>query len=146
MIRLTDGDLKLIEVLKSSARMSVSDLAKALGVSRSTAQKRLERLEAEGVIEGYTCVLSAAYQHDWVSAHLHVTVAPKTMDAVVQKLSDVAGIEAVHSVSGEFDLIVEISAPSVQSVEATVDEVIAIAGVERTRTSIILSTRIKRRP
>lgn len=146
MIHLSQADMNMIEVLKASGRMSVSDLAKALGVSRSTAQKRLERLEGSGVIESYTCILAAAYQRDWVSAHVLVTVGPKTMDTVVQRLSRVSGIEEVHSVSGEFDLIVVISAPSVESLEASVDEVIAIDGVQRTRTSIILSTRIKRRP
>lgn len=146
MIRLSQADLDMIEVLKASGRISVSDLAKTLGVSRSTAQKRLERLGASGVIESYTCILAAAYQRDWVSAHVLVTVGPKTMDAVVQRLARVPGVEEVHSVSGEFDLIVVISAPSVESLEASVDEVIAIDGVQRTRTSIILSTRLKRRP
>lgn len=146
MIRITDSDLKLIEVLKSHGRISVSDLAKRLGVSRSTAQKRLERLETSGVIESYTCILSTAYQRNWVSAHVLVTLAPKSMDAVVESLASVTGVEEVHSVSGEFDLIVVISAPSVESVETSVDAVIAISGVERTRTSIILSTRIKHRP
>ena len=146
MIRITDSDLEMIEVLKSHGRISVSELAKTLGVSRSTAQKRLERLEASGVIESYTCILSAAYRRSWVSAHVLVNVTTKSMDSVVEGLSAVAGVEEVHSVSGEFDLIVVISAPSVESVEASVDAVIAIAGVERTRTSIILSTRLKRRP
>lgn len=146
MIRITDSDLEMIEVLKSHGRISVSDLAKTLGVSRSTAQKRLERLEASGVIESYTCILSAGYRRSWVSAHVLVNVATKSMDPVVAGLASVAGVEEVHSVSGEFDLIVVIYAPSVESVEASVDAVIAIAGVERTRTSIILSTRLKRRP
>lgn len=146
MIRLTDSDYEMIEVLKRAGRISVTDLAKTLSVSRSTAQKRLERLETSGVIESYTCILSASYQREWVSAHVLVTVAPKTMDAVVQKLSHVTGVEEVHSVSGEFDLIVVISAPSVQNLEAYVDTVIAIDGVERTRSSVILSTRISRRP
>lgn len=145
MIRLTDSDYEMIEVLKRSGRISVTDLADVLSISRSTAQKRLERLETSGVIESYSCILAAPYQRDWVSAHVLVTVAPKTMDAVVQRLSRVTGVEEVHSVSGEFDLIVVIAAPSVQALETYVDNVIAIDGVERTRTSVILSTRINRR-
>lgn len=146
MIRITDSDLKMIEALRSHGRISVSDLAKKLGVSRSTAQKRLERLETSGVIESYTCLLSPEYRRRWVSAHILVTLAPKSMDSVVASLADVAGVEEIHSVSGEYDLIVVLSAPSVTSVEISVDEVIAITGVERTRTSIILSTRLKRQP
>ena len=64
MIRLTDSDYEMIEVLKRSGRISVTDLAEALSISRSTAQKRLERLETSEVIESYTCVLAASYQRD----------------------------------------------------------------------------------
>lgn len=145
MIKLSEQDHAMIELLKRSARMSVSDMAKALGVSRSTAQKRLERLETAGVIESYSCILAAPYQRDWVSAHILVRVAAKQMDAVVDRLNHVKGIEEVHSVSGEFDLIVVVSAPSVTTLEVSIDEVIAIEGVERTTTSVILSTRISRK-
>ncbi|MAP95681.1 MAG: AsnC family transcriptional regulator [Ponticaulis sp.] len=144
-MKLSEQDHAMIELLKRSARMSVSDMAKALGVSRSTAQKRLERLETAGVIESYSCILAAPYQRDWVSAHILVRVAAKQMDAVVDRLNHVKGIEEVHSVSGEFDLIVVVSAPSVTTLEVSIDEVIAIEGVERTTTSVILSTRISRK-
>ena len=145
MIRLTDRDHEMIDVLKRNGRISITDLANALGVSRSTAQKRLERLENSGVIESYSCVLAGPYQREQVRAHVTVNVATRTMDPVVQRLSGVSGVEEVHSVSGESDLIVVLIAPSIQVLETAVDEVIAIEGVERTRTSIVLSTRINRR-
>ena len=146
MISLSEQDHAMIELLKRSARMSVSDMAKSLGVSRSTAQKRLERLEGAGVIDSYTCILAAPYQRDWVSAHILVRVVAKQMDPVVERLKHVKGVEEVHSVSGEFDLIVVVSAPSVGTLETEIDEVIAIEVVERTTTSVVLSTRINRRP
>jgi DNA-binding Lrp family transcriptional regulator len=145
MIKLTDRDYEMIEVLKRDGRISVTDLANALGVSRSTVQKRLDRLETSGVIESYSCILAGTYQREWVRAHVTVNVETKTMDSVVRSLSRVGGVEEVHSVSGESDLIVVLTAPTVQALETAVDEVIAIEGVERTRTSIILSTRINRR-
>jgi DNA-binding Lrp family transcriptional regulator len=145
MIRLTEQDHAMIELLKRSARMSVTDLAMAMGVSRSTAQKRLERLEKSRVIEAYTCVLAGPYRRQWVTAHILVRVAAKQMDPVVERLDHVNGVEEVHSVSGEFDLIVVISAPTVGTLEVAIDEVIAVEGVERTNTSVVLSTRINRR-
>lgn len=144
MIHLSDRDCAMIEVMRRSGRISVTELADTLGVSRSTAQKRLERLEGSGVIESYTCVVAAEYRQGWVKAHVLVTVAPKMMDPVVAHLSNVSGIEEAHSVSGDIDLIVVITAPTVQKIEASVDEIITVPGVERTRTSIILSTRINR--
>lgn len=146
MLRLSDQDYAMIELLKRAGRKSVTELAADLGVSRSTAQKRLERLESSGVIESYSCILAAPYRREQVSAHVLVRVTPKHMDAVVGRLHDVPGLEEVHSVSGEFDLIVVLAAASVGLLEEAVDEVIAVPGVERTTTSIILSTRINRRP
>ena len=144
MIQLSERDYDMIGVLKRFGRISVTELAEVLGVSRSTAQKRLERLEESGVIVSYTCIVAADYRREWVSAHVLVNVGPKMMDTVVAHLSDIGGIDEVHSVSGDVDLIVVITAPTVHKIEASVDEVIAVPGVERTRTSIILSTRIDR--
>ena len=53
-------------------------------------------------------------------------------------------VTALHSVSGTFDLIAIIAAPSISELDSLIDEIGAIAGVERTLSSIILSTRISR--
>ena len=145
MKNLSKQDHAMIDVLKRSGRLSVTDLARELNVSRSTAQKRLERLEGSGVIESYSCVLSAAYRRQWVSAHVLVQIAVKQMDSVVSDLQHVKGVEEVLSVSGEFDLIVVISAPDVRTLESYIDSILAIGDVTRTTTSIVLSTRINRR-
>ena len=54
---LNKTDKKLISLLRVNARTSVSDLAKKIGVSRTTVQNRLDRLEQSGVIAGYTITL-----------------------------------------------------------------------------------------
>jgi len=52
-MRVTYKDQQLLGALRGNARASTTDLAKMLGVSRSTVQKRLERLETQGVISGF---------------------------------------------------------------------------------------------
>ncbi|MDA9009579.1 Lrp/AsnC family transcriptional regulator, partial [Alphaproteobacteria bacterium] len=57
-LMLSETDQKLIDLLQANARLPVSDLARKLGVSRTTVQARLDRLEDSGVIKGYTLRLA----------------------------------------------------------------------------------------
>ncbi|MPW38406.1 TRASH domain-containing protein [Thermococcus sp. 101 C5] len=81
MNRLDDLDLKLIYLLLDDARLSISELAERLGVSRPTVRARLEKLEKEGIIEGYTIRLNPELQraHN-VIALIVKTENPEKMD------------------------------------------------------------------
>jgi DNA-binding Lrp family transcriptional regulator len=141
---LSEADQALITLLRENARASTAELARRLGVSRTTVQSRLERLEARGVIVGYGVRLSSDYEQGLVKAHVLLTVAPKAADAVVRSLRMLTEVRTVHSVSGTFDMIVVVEAPSIRDLDALLDRIGALDGVERTLSSIILSTRIER--
>jgi DNA-binding Lrp family transcriptional regulator len=141
---LSEADQALIALLREDARASTAELARRLGVSRTTVQSRIERLEARGVIAGYGVRLSSDYEQGLVKAHVLLTVAPKAADAVVRSLRMLAQVRTVHSVSGTFDMIVVVAAPSIRDLDGLLDQIGALDGVERTLSSIILSTRIDR--
>lgn len=140
----TRADDALIALLRENARMPVAELARRLGVSRTTAQSRLERLERSGVIAGYGVRLSAEHEKGLVRAHILVTVPPKQSAAVAAELGRIPQVRTLHSVSGNFDMIIVVEARSVSELDALVDRIGALDGVERTLSSIILSTRIER--
>lgn len=139
-----NADRQLIALLRENARMPVAEIARKLGISRSTAQSRLEKLERNGTIAGYVVKLSYDYLAGQIRAHLMVTVSPKLAPKVVRFLDDLIEVRTVHSVSGSFDMIVIVEAPSVAELDAVIDKIGALDGVERTMSSIILSTRIDR--
>jgi DNA-binding Lrp family transcriptional regulator len=141
---LSEADQALIALLRENARASTAELARRLGVSRTTVQSRIERLETRGVIAGYGVRLSSDYEQGLVKAHVLLTVAPKAADAVVRSLRMLTEVRTVHSVSGTFDMIVVVEAPSIRDLDALLDRIGALDGVERTLSSIILSTRIDR--
>lgn len=143
-MRVTFKDQELLSELRGNARASTTDLAKSLGLSRSTVQKRLERLENSGVIAGYTVQLSSAYLDQEIKAHVSITVSPRQTADIITAMSKLASVRAVYSVSGQYDLIAEVAAMSVNDLDAVIDEIIAIDGVERTESSVILSTKLKR--
>ncbi|MCK1348481.1 MULTISPECIES: Lrp/AsnC family transcriptional regulator [unclassified Bradyrhizobium] len=143
-MNITDRDRELLNLLGENARAPVASLAKKLGLSRTTVQARLYRLEREGVITGYGPRLSDAYSSSLVRAHVMITLAPKVLAEVCCSLQGIGAVKSVHSVSGSFDLIAVVQAPSISELDQLVDEIGMINGVERTLSSIILSTRISR--
>lgn len=141
---ITEKDRALLSLLGDNARMPVAELARKLGLSRTTVQARIERLEAEGVISGYGLRLSESYLSGLVRAHVLITIAPKALAAVTASLSAIKEVTTLHSVSGSFDLIAILAAPSISDLDGLIDKIGALDGVERTLSSIILSTRISR--
>lgn len=141
---LTKAEQALLTLLRADARASTAELARQLGVSRTTVQSRIERLEQRGIIAGYGVRLSRDYEQGLVKAHVLLTVTPKLADKVVRSLEAMPPVRTVHSVSGNFDMIVIVDAPSIRDLDALLDKIGAMDGVERTSSSIILSTRIDR--
>lgn len=143
-MELTVKDRELLALLGENARTPVATLAKKLSLSRTTVQARLERLERDGVIAGYGVRLSDSYSSGLVRAHILITLAPKSLAQVTVSLAKLRTVTALHSVSGPFDLIAIIAAPSIAELDRVIDEIGTIEGVERTLSSIILSTRMMR--
>jgi DNA-binding Lrp family transcriptional regulator len=79
-----------------------------------------------------------------VRAHVLVTALPKLAPKVETALRGMMTVRTLHSVSGHFDMIVVVEAPSIQELDAVLDRIGALEGVERTMSSIVLSTRIDR--
>ncbi len=143
-VTVTDKDRELIAVLSENARENTAAIARRLGLSRSTVQAKIDRLEEGGVIRGYGVRLSDEYRKGLIRAHILVTIAPKTLNRITSELGGLAEVQAVYSVSGNFDLIVEVAAESISELDRVIDFIGEIKGVERTLSSVILSTRIER--
>ena len=137
-------DEHLLALLRDNARLSTSGLARQMGVSRTTVQNRIERLERDGVIAGYTVRTGEAYERSLIRAQVMITVAPKKTGGVVAALHNIDEVRKLHSVGGSFDMIADVAARDVGALDGIIDTIGALDGVERTMSSIILSTRIDR--
>ncbi len=137
-------DQKLLAALKRNGRASTSELARLVGRSRTTVQGRIERLERAGVIIGYVARLAPEREHGAVRAHVMVKVEPKKEAAVGAALRATDEVRVLHTVAGVFDMIVIAAADSVGEIEAVIDRIGSLEGVERTTSSIILSTKLER--
>jgi len=139
-----DLDRNLIALLQANARESTANLARKLGVARTTVLARLARLEREGEVIGYTVRLGHAEGDRGVQAYVGIVTEPKAAREVTRKLARLPELRQLSSVSGEFDYIALLRAESTQRLDALLDEIGEIDGVTRTTTSVVLAVRIDR--
>ncbi len=137
-------DEQLLHALRENARAATAKLARLVGRSRTSVQTRIERLEKSGVIVGYGVRLAPEHDLGAVRAHVMIKVGPKEARAVTAALKGIPQVRVLHSVSGDMDLIAVAATASVAEMDGVIDRIGALDGVERTTSSIILSTKFER--
>ncbi len=143
-MKITEADEQLLSLLREDARASTAQIARRLGLSRTTVQSRIERLERAGVIGGYTVRVDDAVERARIRAHILITVFPKKTAAVVKELYAIPEVRTLHSVSGPHDLVALAVVADVDQMDTLTDRIGALDGVERTSSAIVLSTKFER--
>ncbi len=133
-------DQQLLALLRADARATLAALAKKLGVSRGTVANRIARLEAEGVIVGYTLRLRPDATPDEIRAWMSIAVEGNQTRAVVALLLGEPGVASLHDTNGRWDLLAELRAANLNELARVLDRVRLIKGIGSTETSIHLQT------
>ena len=137
-------DQALLALLSNNARASTAELARQLQLSRSTVKDRIARLERRGIIRGYAVKLAEPFDREQITAHVMIDVDPKKAGQVVRLLGKITAIKALHAVNGIHDLLAIVAAASTRDLDRALDDIGAIDGIERTVSSIVLSTKFER--
>lgn len=139
-----DVDRALLALLQTDARQSTADLARHLGVARTTVVARLSRLERDRVILGYTVRLGQDEHDASLQAFVHIAVQPRSGHGVEARVKRMPEVRQLCTVSGEFDYVAQLQAPSAVRLDSLLDEIGRLEGVIRTQTSVVLARRIDR--
>lgn len=143
-MELNAKDEQLIEILRENARVSVSEMARQMSSSRTAVQMRLQKLERNGTIDGYGVRLSSSFGNRRLQALIMVKFAPKNRDRIEAELCAIRQLTSLFSISGEFDMAGIISAGTMGQLDVLIDKIGCLDGVEETKSSIILSTKLDR--
>lgn len=143
-ITLDEIDRQLLALLQINARESVATLARQLGIARTTVNSRLERLEKNKVITGYGVRLGQRLIGGGLQAYVGIKVQPRSGKEVVRRLSVMGQVQQLCAVSGEFDYVAWLRSDSPEQLDQLLDQIGSVEGVEKTTTSIILSSKVDR--
>ena len=137
---MDDLDRRLIALLRTDGRAPVAGLAAVLGLSRATVRARIDRLTAEGVIEGFTVVLRRP-ETEAIRAITMIGVEGRAAERVIRALQGFPEIRALWSTSGRWDVVAELELPDLPAFDATLRRIREVEGVAATETSLLLAAR-----
>lgn len=130
-------DERLLEVLRTDARLPMAELGRRVGLSRTAAMARVRRLERDGVIRGYHADIAAepAGTH---RARVGILVRAPSPDVYLSRLTAMPEVTEVESVAGEFDLLVGIAADSAARLDEALDRINGWRETVKTTTFVVL--------
>lgn len=133
-------DQRLVTLLRHDGRRSLSDLAEALGLTRTTVRARLDRLRQSGEIVGFTVILRADAVELPVRGIMMIEVEGHAADRVINALNGFPEVSAVHTTNGKWDLIAELGTSDLIAFDQILRRIRLISGITASETSLLLAT------
>ena len=132
-------DRALIAAVSLDARISLTDLAEKINVSRSTAHTRLQRLRDENVITGFTATVDPQALGLGVAALVFIDIEQHDWRTLRAELAAIPGVEYLAMCAGRFDLMLIARAESIPALrDVLLEQIQRIDGVRSTETVVIL--------
>jgi Lrp/AsnC family leucine-responsive transcriptional regulator len=139
-------DQKIVAELTRNARVPYAELASKVLLSRNAVRQRVERLERQGHIAGYTIVRAGADTGEVVSAFVLVHRQDRMRGGdVLAALTRIPEVVICEILSGDFDIMVRLEAASLERIRAIWEDIARMPGVRDTVTSLTLSSVVNRR-
>ena len=138
-------DRKIIQLLSANGRLSFAEIGRVVNLSTPAAHRRVRALEERGVIAGYAAKVDTTTLGPGLSALVAIE-AVGDLDALVASLESIPEVETCWSTAGTSDLLLKVGASSAATLERLLVRIRATAGVDRTRTTVLLNTRFERQP
>lgn len=131
-------DRELLALLRQNSRASVTALAGTLGVSRVTAQNRMDRLCESGAISRFTIETGQVGLDDLIHAVMMIEVQGNQSRSVARRLRSMPEIADLHTTNGVWDLVARIEVTSLPDFDRVLRQVREVPGVTGSETSLLL--------
>jgi len=137
-------DLRILEYLLNNGRERVTKIADDLNINRVTAAERIEKLEEKGIIEKFTVKINYEMLGINVLAFVFISYekSPEmTQRSLAEKVAEIEGVEEVHLIAGEFDILAKVRAKTLRELgEKVINKIRSFPGVEGTYSHVVFET------
>ena len=131
-------EARLLEALGEDPRATVVALAERLGLARNTVQARLTRLESRGVLGDPARRIDPAALGHPLRAYVTTRVDQRRLDEVTAALARIPEVVEVVGLAGDDDLLVQVVARDADALYTIAGSLLAVPGVERTSTALVM--------
>ncbi|OEF88330.1 Lrp/AsnC family transcriptional regulator [Vibrio splendidus] len=119
-------DRQILDILKTNARCSVSDIARDVSLSRSAVNARIKKLESDKVITGY-CAQVAEPNHTknvcaYILLKFDMSSSDHSCESYAKQIQSIDEVQWCHSISGETDMMLYVEVESMESLNRVRDQ------------------------
>ncbi len=142
---MDDIDRQIVALLREDGRRSYQSIGSRVSLSAPAVKRRVDRLEADGVIRGYSAQVDAQRfgwgTHAFVALYCEGRMAAAEVRGAVERHPEV---EAAYTVAGQASAMLHVRARDTTHLEEALERIRDNPGVTRTQTQIVLSTLFER--
>ena len=132
-------DREILNLLSCNARMPVSEIARQVGLSGAPVSRRIERLEADGVIQGYVAIVNEAAVGD-LDAFTEIRLTGDTDTREIEEIArQVPEVQQYYTIAGDPDALVRFRVRNVEHLQQVVNAIRRTGIVAGTKTLIVMS-------
>ncbi|MDQ0216500.1 DNA-binding Lrp family transcriptional regulator [Oikeobacillus pervagus] len=127
MMKLTDREIEILEILEKDALLSSDSIAKMIGLNKDETEEIIKKLQDEKIIVHYTTLIDWAKVDNYqgVTAMIDVKVTPKRgvgFREVAERIYRFQEVSSVYLMSGAYDLSVTVEGKSMNEIAQFVSE------------------------
>ena len=135
-------DVELLTRMIANARVGIAELAAGLGVSRTTVQQRLRRLEDERILVGFQPIIDLSVIGLSVQALVSLEIDQRKMPTIIEGLRALPEVLEVRIQAGREDLLVHVAIASLEELQRLTAAFVRLEGVRKTTSTFTVSTPI----
>jgi len=148
LMQLDEKDFRILDVLRNEARDSISEISKKTGIPITTVYNRLQRMEQDGIIKGYSAVLDYEKLGLGVLAYILINISYSKhtgqkidQESIAKKIRSLENVSEVSIITGESDMIVKVRTKSISQLNNFILKKLRnIEGIDKVVTMIALSS------
>ena len=132
-------DKKILNILIENSRTSISNISKKTGIPNSTISNRIHKLEEKNIIRQYTTIVNPEAVGIHVTAMIIIQTETEKHENVEKELPKLSNVSQVYSISGEYDILIEVYANDLEELNDIINSQIrTIDGIEELRELIVM--------
>lgn len=142
-MKLDDKNIELLKELQTDCKQNLKTLSRKLNMKITTVHDRIKKLENDNVIKGYKAIIDGEKVGIPVTAYIFIRFhyhfpqeETLSQEEVAKKISFLPGVQEVHIIPGEWDMLVKVKGKDVKQIGLfVIDQLRKIRGIDRTLTT-----------